>query len=568
MTDRRRFRWLCVVACHLGFFGLSVLAPIAKGAEYFVDPGGSNLANGSAGAPWQTLQHAANAVGPGDRVVAQPGSYAAFRLLTSGAPNNPIEFFAQPGVLIDQYPNAIRDGINLEGTSHVVLDGFSITGASRAGVRTVGPWNGGLLGFADFVTVRNVRAYDNGKWGIFTGFVNDLLIENNETSGSAIEHGIYVSNSGDRPTVRNNLVWGNRGNGIHMNSDLSSGLDGIITDAVISGNVIHDNGLGGGSGINMDGVQNSRVENNLLYNNHATGIALFRIDGAEGAKNNQVLNNTVLTSSAGRWALTIAGGSTGNTVMNNVFYSEHSFRGAMDISPDSMVGLQSDYNAVEDRFTEDGGDSNIVDLAAWQTQTGQETHSQAIIPSELFANLATDDYHLKAGSPAIDTGTSTLAPLVDLEGAARPAGAGFDIGAYEFGANLWSADFDGSNHVDGDDLTQWTGDFGVNASSDADNDGDSDGADFLAWQRQFGNGAGVQQNVQSIPEPSSLVLLCSIATWLLPRRGKGGKNPSPLFRGGVRAATNLWPHFESKPSPSPSLQGRGIAGAPCCHQNH
>ncbi len=505
---------IVVVGC-VAWLGLLSGVPQANAAEYYVDPGGSNLANGSSGSPWQTLQFAAESVGAGDRVVVRPGTYIGFDLRTSGTFGSPIEFFAQPGVLINQDNPKTSDGINLEGVSHVIIDGFSVTGASRAGVRSVGPWNGGALGFAEFVTVRNVHAYDNGKWGIFTGFVHDLLIEQNETSGSILEHGIYVSNSGDRPTVRKNFVWGNNGNGIHMNADVDSGLDGIITDALISDNVIHDNGSGGGSGINMDGVQNSRVVNNLLYNNHASGIALFQENGAEGAKNNQVLNNTVINSTAGRWALTIGNGSTDNTVMNNIFYSAHSFRGAMDVSVDSMSGFLSDYNALEDRFTTDGGDSTILNFAEWQTQTGQDAHSFTAEPAELFQDVVAGDYHLKSGSPAIDTGTSALAPLVDLEGSVRPAGLGFDIGTYEFGSNLWSADFNASNFVDGDDLLQWQGDFGQNDSSDADADGDSDGADFLAWQQQNGNGVGVQRTVQPVPEPSGLVLLGGIFASLL-----------------------------------------------------
>lgn len=43
----------------------------------------------------------------------------------------------------------------------------------------------------------------------------------------------------------------------------------------------------------------------------------------------------------------------------------------------------------------------------------------------------TGDYHLQAGSPALDAGTSTGAPSLDLAGTARPQGIAFDIGAYE-----------------------------------------------------------------------------------------------------------------------------------------
>jgi Right handed beta helix region len=101
-------------------------------------------------------------------------------------------------------------------------------------------------------------------------------------SRSVAEHGIYVSNSGDRPVIRRNHVWGNSGNGIHMNADLSQGGDGLITGAVVEANVIHGNGRTGGSGINGDGVQGSRIVNNILYDNHASGISLYRIDAPRG----------------------------------------------------------------------------------------------------------------------------------------------------------------------------------------------------------------------------------------------------------------------------------------------
>ena len=43
--------------------------------------------------------------------------------------------------------------------------------------------------------------------------------------------------------------------GIHMNGDLSAGGDGIISDAQVYGNILHDNNTA--AGINMDGVEKS-----------------------------------------------------------------------------------------------------------------------------------------------------------------------------------------------------------------------------------------------------------------------------------------------------------------------
>jgi T5SS/PEP-CTERM-associated repeat protein len=69
-----------------------------------------------------------------------------------------------------------------------------------------------------------------------------------------------------------------------------------------------------------------------------------------------------------------------------------------------------------------------------------------------------------------------------------------------------TADFDNDGDVDGADLTQWQGDFGVNALSNADGDGDSDGADFLAWQRQLGSGVPSVAASEVVPEPESALL--------------------------------------------------------------
>ena len=127
-------------------------------AEYFVATSGNNSAAGTSEAPWQTLQYAASRVAPGDRVIVRPGNYVGFHLTRSGTAAAPIEFFAEPGVLVNQRNATTPDGINLENASHVVIDGFAVTGMPRAGVRSVGlPTD-----FAAYVTIRNVHSYNNG----------------------------------------------------------------------------------------------------------------------------------------------------------------------------------------------------------------------------------------------------------------------------------------------------------------------------------------------------------------------------------------------------------------------
>ena len=399
------------------------LAAAAPLRTFYVDPAGNDAAAGSITSPWRTLQKAANTVRAGDLVVVRAGHYAGLYLTTSGTATDPITFRADPGAIVDAQNPTTPDGINLEGASYVVIENFTVTGVPRAGIRSV---------TNQHVTIRGNTGDLNGRWGILTGFSDDLLIENNTMSRSQAEHGIYVGNSGDRPVIRRNHVWGNNANGIHMNGDLSQGGDGIISEAVVEGNIIHDNGVAGGSGINCDGVQSSIIRNNLLYNNHASGISLYQIDGGQASRDNQVLNNTIIEASDARWAINIQNASTGNVVRNNILYNLHSFRGSIDISSDSLPGFVSDSNVLMDRLSIDG---TRITLAAWRSTTGQDTHSIIATPAALFVDVAGNDYHLSATSPARDAGATIANVTDDLEGAPRPQGSAFDIGAYEFPAS-------------------------------------------------------------------------------------------------------------------------------------
>jgi hypothetical protein len=116
----------------------------------------------------------------------------------------------------------------------------------------------------------------------------------------------------------------NYGCGIQLNADrYTPPGDGIITSALIEDNVLYDNGAGGGGTVNLDGVLDSVIRKNLLFNNHASGIILFQIDGAEGPRGNWIYHNTVDQAANGRWALGLKQATGTNYVRNNVLYSRH-----------------------------------------------------------------------------------------------------------------------------------------------------------------------------------------------------------------------------------------------------
>jgi hypothetical protein len=75
-------------------------------------------------------------------------------------------------------------------------------------------------------------------------------------------------------------------------------------------------------------------------------------------------------------------------------------------------------------------DQNTTDLTtAAAINALKDTRALANISADPLLNAMNQ---LTAGSPCIDTGTAVGAPATDINGTARPIGAGFDIGSFEY----------------------------------------------------------------------------------------------------------------------------------------
>jgi parallel beta-helix repeat protein len=419
-------------------FALIASLCLSDGAQantFYVATSGNNANPGSQAQPWLTLQHAVDHISPGDTILVASGTYAGCRIGHSGQPGAVCTLKADTGatVVVNTPGPNNRHSSNIEvelfddTVRYWVIDGLESANSPRYGID---------IRITYFITVQNCYVHGAAVTGIFLAFSNHPLIQNNESAFNG-EHGIYDSNSADYPTIRGNRSHHNHSAGIHMNGDLSQPPgDGIISFAVVEKNIIYENGVGGGSGINCDGVSDSIFRNNLLYNNHASGISLYGIDGGEGSSRNKIYNNTIVMAAGARWCINIPASTdgqpdpTGNQIRNNILYTpDTGLRGSVLTYGSAVTGFTSDYNVVVNRFSTDGGDSTLS-LAGWQA-LGYDIHSIIATPAAVFVDPAGNNYHLKAGSPAIGAGASLAEVVIDLDGFARPLGNPYAIGCYE-----------------------------------------------------------------------------------------------------------------------------------------
>ena len=372
-----------------------------SGTIYYVSNNGNDSGRGTKDKPWVTLQYAANHVKQGDTVLVKDGSYAGFFTVNSGTQKNPVVFKADgKNVVIHSRNTKTPDNINVENTDYIVVDGFIVKNSERGGIRTAE---------SKGVIIRNNVVGPCGEWCIFTGFAPEVQILNNKAFGAKRQHGIYVSNSrvpNDNPIIRGNETYGNHYSGIQVNGDCESEPEGIISGAVIEGNILRNNFSKAASLISM---QDSVVRNNLIYDNGITsgagGIHLTdESDCGKPSSRNLIVNNTIIEPRIA--GIRITDGAADNVIFNNIIF--------VSIKPPIADEVGKSYI---------DKNSNL-------------TIRSASIPANFFVDPATHNYHLTGKSSAIDIGKTVFkkmdAPSIDFEGAKRPQGKGIDLGAYEF----------------------------------------------------------------------------------------------------------------------------------------
>jgi parallel beta-helix repeat protein len=395
-------------------------------STYYVATTGSDNNPGTQSSPFATLQHAMMSLQAGATLDVEPGKYTGFIVgwdstpatisgdpygYIDGTASAPITIQAAPGsaagsVIIDSRDNKTPCGIDLEpGDNYININGLTITDGdgsiSLYGIK---------VAQSNYVNITNNIVYGVGATGIYTSFSSDGTIANNVSYDNG-EHGFYAANSPQNVQILNNVSYGNANGGIQVNADASQGGPGTAQNLVIADNVIYNNGTTGGGALNFDGLQNSLVYNNLLYDNHSSGIVLYDGDASEGSIDNIVVDNTVVQAAGAREALNNNTNSYGNVFYDNIFLG----------------------NMLVDSTSTPAAFANNVLLSGYSND-GDYTFPTSILstPSALFADPSANNYQELSTSPSIGAGTATDAPSTDLLGNPRPGGKGYDIGSYQY----------------------------------------------------------------------------------------------------------------------------------------
>jgi parallel beta-helix repeat protein len=401
------------------------------------NPSCNDGGSGTATQPFCSIKPAASRVVAGQTVLVSSGTYnEGVTVSSSGTAIAPITFAAALGanVILNGGNGASSNGFYVSGKSYVTIQGFTVTGTGGDGIVVKSSTNVAVR--SNHVTSCGQAAQGKTAKGIRLDGATDSIVASNTVDHNT-DYGIYLVNASNRNQVVSNTSFQNArvidraGSGIRVYGS---------TNNTIASNVSHDNE---DSGIEFfGGANNNLVVDNVVYGNGDHGID----DNASTGQ--RLIGNTAYKNlTAG---INLEGGSTGGTIANNVSVDNGigSPRTHSDIRVDSasIPGTTMDYNLAY-LSTPDvmyiWNSVNYSSLAALKSATSQEAHGVQGNPR--FSNAAAGDFHITAGSLAIDSANSAASgqTSTDADGQERdddPAtpntGAGprtfDDRGAYEF----------------------------------------------------------------------------------------------------------------------------------------
>ncbi|MFP4015517.1 MAG: choice-of-anchor Q domain-containing protein [Halanaerobiales bacterium] len=297
---------------------------------------------------------------------------------------------------------------------HVTIEECKLHSFEDSSQWTADDWNTkastGIHSLGNYITVINNDLKNVAHGIIFNG--NNSKAINNVIENFSCDG---MRGVGDDLLFENNLIKNcyGTGNGNHDDGFQSFQYQGDPSDRItLRGNIIIDHedpnqplkGELQGIGCFDGPFHGWIIENNVIIVDHWHGITM------SGAYNSLIVNNTVISPVGGRSAWirisnlkdNLGGNPSENVIVRNNITKRFSIGEGTIIFDHNLEITEDDYE-------------------------------------KIFINTSdSEDYdlHLKPGSIAINTGSSELAPDIDIEGNQRPYGNVYDIGAYEYQGEL------------------------------------------------------------------------------------------------------------------------------------
>ena len=383
----------------------------ANATIYYVSTTGSDFNPGTSTQPLRTITKGVLKLSAGDTLYVASGTYTD-SIDTWKVPfqngiswSTPITVAAQPGHTVTIKP---KEGnpffwIAHSQNKYLIIKGFIIDGqnTNSHGFK--------FEGSAKYVRVQDCEVKNSRLSGILvTGnsssyheFIN-LNVHHNGTT--RLDHGLYLSSGNN--LIEKSKVHHNKGYGLHI----YNGSTTAANNNILRNNTVYNNTTSGqwGCGIFLSSGSGNQAYNNLAFGNFAGLCTHYR------ASNSRFFNNITYENKV--YGIYVGSSTTnGARVENNTVYKNGTYG--------IFVGDGANTTIIK---------NNIVHANGINFGLTNTTSSNNFDSNPSFVNAAGNDFHLQAGSPAIDKGTTISGLSADFDGKPRPKGAQFDIGAYEY----------------------------------------------------------------------------------------------------------------------------------------
>ncbi len=271
---------------------------------------------------------------------------------------------------------------------------------------------GGSSNIADGQSVATVAALRCAGAGCATVSGNVIL-------GGSDRDAVAIALVGADPLLDRNRIEGGCGTRTTTGVWLESSSARLLNNRILGGQCAGTEAqvfcglhlVASGTSASPDVHSNDIEPAGLSTDCQSIGILVEPASGADSATAGVLRNNII---SAGvcnrRFAISEAAGATLKSLQNNDLYAPTG-------EPSTTTSLVLYRHGNTDATT--AAQVNLIALASGNISAAPEYASYP------------NDLHLTEQSPCIDQGTSAGAPASDVDGNARPVGAGYDIGAYE-----------------------------------------------------------------------------------------------------------------------------------------